>query len=120
MNVNISVLAGTLSKDPLLREVSSGKKVCNFLLIVDRPMKGKNGEKVSDLFPVVCWDKVAENVAAYMKKGRNVLVQGYFTKKTYTNKEGQNVVAYELNAHSVQFLGGEKQSNNNENNDDSQ
>jgi len=102
---------GTLAKDPVLGESNNGTKFCRFLLIIDLP-KSASGEKQTDILPVICWGKIAENVAKFKKRGHVVFVQGALNKKTF-NKENEKIISYELNANNVQFLNLKNNENNN-------
>ena len=66
-NVN---LIGRLVDDPELRVTPKGTSVCDFAIAVDN-----YGDKTS-FIDVTCWRKLAENVAEYMEKGRQVGITG--------------------------------------------
>lgn len=99
---NKVTLVGRLVRDPELRYTTSGKAVANFTIAVDRGFgKDKDGgESQADFIKVSCWDKQAEFVSNYLKKGRLVLVDGSIRTGSY-EKEGQKVYTTEVAANRV-------------------
>lgn len=105
---NVS-LVGRLTKDPELRFTTSGKGVATFTLAVNKPF----AKDEADFINIVTWDKVAENCANYLAKGRLVAVQGRIQTRTYENKEGRTIYITEVVSSQVQFLEwGDKNQNN--------
>lgn len=93
-------LVGRLTQDPRLSYTQSGRAVTNFTIAIDR----RTSEKQTDFIDCVCWEKTAENVAQYVKKGRQVAVEGRIQTRNYEH-EGQRRKVVEVLAHNVQFLG---------------
>lgn len=91
---------GRLGKDPEL-QVTPGKAkpLTKFSLAVDQ---SKN-EKTLWL-NVTCWDKLAETVEKYAKKGMQVFVQGKLQIRSYTDKQGVERQSVEIIATVVQLL----------------
>ena len=69
-NTNVVIIAGRLVRDPELRYTNTGKAVCKFSIAHDRSKEN------TDFFSVEAWEKVAENVGQYCKKGSPVIVHG--------------------------------------------
>lgn len=101
--LNRIVIIGRATSDPELRYTNSGTAVCTFTLAVDR-QKQKDREQETDFINVVVWQKQAEIVAQYLKKGRLAATDGRLQIRTYENKEGQKVRVAEVVAESVRFL----------------
>lgn len=102
--MNRVVLIGRLTKDPELRFTpGSGTAVTTFTLAVDR-RQSKNGQREADFIPIVAWNKVAENVANYMSKGKLVGVSGRIQVRSYEAKDGTRRYVTEVIADEVQFL----------------
>lgn len=102
--MNRVILIGRLTKDPELKFLQgSGVGVCTFTLAVDR-RKSKDGQKEADFIPVVAWNKTAENIANFQKKGNMLGVSGRIQVRNYENKEGKRVYVTEVIADEVQFL----------------
>ena len=106
--LNRVILIGRLTRDPELRYVPSGKPVANFTLAVDRGRKGQDGKKETDFIDVVVWEKQAENVSQYLKKGSLCAVEGRLQIRSYTDKDNNKRKAAEVVASSVQFLDSKK------------
>ena len=84
--INNVVLTGRLTKDPELKNLKQIKLTAvEFTLAVDRP--SKNGNKTADFIPVITFDKVAENVTNYCKKGSLVGVEGSLRIDTWQDKD---------------------------------
>lgn len=98
--LNHVVLIGRLCKDPELRYTAAGKAVASFRLAVDRP--GPDNE--ADFFDIVTWERLAENVANNLKKGRLVAVEGRIQVRSYETSEGQRRERTEVVAREVRFL----------------
>lgn len=101
--LNRIILIGRLTRDPEMRYTTSGKAVTNFTLAVDRGWSSPSGDKETDFIDIVVWDKQAETVANYLKKGRLAGVEGRLQIRQYEH-EGQKRRAAEVVANRVIFL----------------
>jgi single-strand DNA-binding protein len=102
--MNHIVLIGRLTRDPELRYTPNGVAVANFDLAVDRPVANQQGERETDFIRIVTWQKQAEVVANYLKKGRLVAIEGRLQIRNYETQDGQKRKAAEVVANRVQFL----------------
>lgn len=102
--VNKVVLIGRLTRDPNeLRNSSSGDvKFSSFTLAVDNG-SSKDDSK-ANFIPVVVFNRTAEFVCNYARKGALVAVEGRLQQRSYQNKEGNTVNVVEVVADSVQLL----------------
>lgn len=105
--INRVLLIGRLTRDPELRRTAQGTPVTTFNLAVDRLKADANGNDV-DFINIVCWQKLAENVAQYTVKGSLVGVDGRLRSRTYDDKHGRKVYVVEVLADIVQFLDNRK------------
>ena len=64
--LNKAILMGRLTADPALRHTQSNRPVTSFALAVDRSY-GK--EQQADFIDIVAWNKTAEFVCQYFRKG---------------------------------------------------
>lgn len=101
--MNHIVIIGRLTKDPELRYTPNGVAVGNFVIAVDRQFS-RDGNKETDFIPVVVWQKLAENCANHLKKGRLVAVEGRLQIRSYDTQDGQKRRVAEIVASNVQFL----------------
>lgn len=103
--MNKVVLIGRLVKDPELKFTSgTGVAVATFTLAVDRNYVGQNGQREADFISIVCWRKLAENVANNLGKGRLVAVSGSIQTRKYQAQDGSNRYVTEIVADEVKFL----------------
>lgn len=101
---------GRATKDIELKQTSSGTAVAEFSIAVKRSFK-TNGQYESDFFDCVAYNKTAELISQYVKKGDMVGIEGRLQTRNYTNKEGRKVYVTEIIVENVEFLGGKKQEN---------
>lgn len=113
--LNRTVLVGRLTRDPDLRYTPNGKAVANFNIAVNRPFKDQNGENQADFINGVAWNKQAESLANYMKKGSQIGVDGRLQSRTYEGQDGKTVFVTEVVADSIQFLETKNQTNQQQN-----
>ena len=103
--MNSVVLVGRLAQDPELRYIAgTGMPVATFTLAVSREFTDKNGERGVDFIDIQAWNKQAETVANYLKKGNMVSVNGSIRVETYTDREGNRRRSFRINANRVEFL----------------
>ena len=77
MYLNKVLLIGNLTRDPELKALPSGIKVCSFSLATNRIFKDKDGVKkdATEFHNVVVFALVAELVDQYLKKGSQEYVE---------------------------------------------
>ena len=74
--LNQIVLVGRIAKELELKELESGKKVCNITLAVPRSFKNSKGEYETDFIDCTLWGNIAENTVEYCHKGDLVGIKG--------------------------------------------
>jgi single-strand DNA-binding protein len=107
MSVNKVILVGRLGTDPELRFTSEGKALCNFPIATTEKWSSEDGKKneKTQWHRVVCWGQLAENCDRYLKKGREVYLEGRIQTRSYEDKDGSVKYFSEIIALSVVFLG---------------
>lgn len=106
MYLNKVIIIGNLTRDPELRSLPSGIKVCSFSLATNRVWKDKNGvrQESADYHNVVVFGRQAETVAQYMKKGSSILVEGRMQTRSWEDKtSGEKKYRTEIVADRTQF-----------------
>jgi single-strand DNA-binding protein len=106
MYLNKAIVIGNLTRDPELRALPSGIKVCTFSLATNRVWKDKNGAKQesADYHNIVVFGRQAETVAQYMKKGNSMLVEGRMQTRSWDDKtSGEKKYRTEIVADRTQF-----------------
>lgn len=98
--INRAVVCGRLVRDPELRRTQNGTPVTSFTLAVNRTF----GEHEADFLNCVAWNKTAEIVELYCKKGNLVGVDGRLQSRSYQDNQGNNRTVVEIIADQVQFM----------------
>ena len=106
--VNKAILIGNLGRDPELRHTQNGEAVVNFSLATSENWTDRNGERVerTEWHRIVAFGRTAELCAQYLSKGRTVYIEGRIQTREWEDKEGNKRTTTEINANTVQFLGG--------------
>ena len=108
MNINSVILVGRLTKDPELRYTPNGVACCQFNLAVSNG-KSKDGEERPASFPnIVVWDKQAENLAKYQKKGSQIAVEGSIKTDSYDDNNGNKKYRTYVLGKRIMFLDNKK------------
>ncbi|MEW6049999.1 MAG: single-stranded DNA-binding protein [Candidatus Zixiibacteriota bacterium] len=107
MSVNKAILIGRLGKDPDLRYTAGGKAVATFSLATDERWTGPDGQKKESVtwHNIVAWGKTAEVMKEYLRKGREVYIEGRIDNRSYDDKEGNKRYVSEVVVQSFQFIG---------------
>lgn len=104
-------LVGRLVRDPELRHTPNGNAVVQFNIAIDR-ITNKDEEKKADFPPIVVWNKQAENLTKYCKKGSLISVEGELRTRNYDDKDGKKVYITEVLATRIGFLSSKKDDSN--------
>ena len=102
--MNKIMLIGRLTKDPELRYTQSGSAVASFTLAVNRRFANQNGEREADFINCVAFNKQAENLCRFIKKGGQIGVEGKLQTRRYTAQDGSNRIATEVICDAIHFL----------------
>lgn len=106
MYLNKVYLIGNLTRDPELRSLPTGNKVCSFSIATNRVWKDANGAKQesAEYHNVVVFGRQAETSAQYLKKGQQVMVEGRIQTRSWDDKNtNEKKYRTEIIAESVQF-----------------
>ncbi|NOT53535.1 MAG: single-stranded DNA-binding protein [Deltaproteobacteria bacterium] len=105
-SVNKVLLVGNLGKDPEVRFTPTGRAVCTFSLATSEQWKTDTGQQErTEWHNIVVWGKSAEHCGQYLKKGRQVYVEGAIRSRRYDAKDGTTRYITEIVTQRVQFLG---------------
>lgn len=103
--LNVIAIMGRLSRDPELRQTTTGKSVASFTIACSRGRKDANGKDLVDWIPVVAWEHTAEFVCKYFEKGSLIAIDGRLQSRTYKDRYGNNRTAIEIVANNANFAG---------------
>ena len=110
--MNKILLIGRLTKDPELRYTQSGTAVASFTLAVNRNFTNQNGEREADFINCIAWQKAAEFVSQYFKKGQQMALEGRLQVRTYDDNNGQRRWVTEVIVEQVEFAGSKQSGQN--------
>ncbi len=105
--INKVILIGNLGKDPEVRYMPSGGAVVNITMATSDSWKDKTTGEAKDRTEwhnVVFFNKLAEIVGQYLKKGSKVYVEGSLRTRKWQDKEGQDRYTTEIVANDMQML----------------
>lgn len=110
MSLNKVLLMGHLGADPELRYTTNQTAICNFSVATNDRRKGADGQwqDFTEWHKVVAFGKTAENCSNFLKKGRQVFVDGRIQTRKWQDQEGKDRYSTEIVANTVQFIGGAK------------
>jgi single-strand DNA-binding protein len=101
--MNKVILIGRLVADPEMKNTASGKWVANYRIAVDRRFKTADDTQGADFFNVVAWERNAEFVHTYLKKGTKIALEGRLSSRTYKDKDDKTVYVVEVIAENHEF-----------------
>ncbi len=107
-SVNKVILIGNLGRDPEMRSFPDGGSICNVTIATSRQWKDKtSGDKQEETewHRVVFRDRLAEIAGEYLKKGRQIYVEGRLKTRKWTDKDGVEKYTTEIVAEEMKMLG---------------
>ncbi len=106
MYLNKTYILGNLVKDPELKSLPNGTKVCNFSLATNRSYKDANGAKQESVeyHNIVMFARQAEVAGQYLKRGQSCLIEGRIQTRSWDDtKTGEKKYRTEIMAESMQM-----------------
>jgi single-strand DNA-binding protein len=103
-------LIGHLGQDPEIRTVDKGGKLARFTMATTEAYNDKDGKRVEQTqwHSLVAWGPLAERCEKYLKKGKEVAVEGRLQYNTWEDKTGVKHTTAEINVSELLFLGSKK------------
>lgn len=108
-SVNKVILIGNLGKDPEVKYTPSGTAVAKFSLATNERYKDKAGawQDRTEWHNIVAWQRLAEIVGEYVKKGSKLYIEGRLQTSSWDDKEsGQKKYRTEVVANDLVLLSG--------------
>ena len=95
---NRVILIGNLGQDPETRTTESGRKVANFTLATNDGYKNSDGQKINETtwHNIVAWNGLADIAGRFLKKGKEVAVEGRIAYRSYEDKKGSTKYITEI------------------------
>lgn len=103
-----AIITGNMTRDPELRNTTTGRSVCSFGVAVNRTYRDANGDSKEEVSFIDCsaWNGLGETIAQYGKKGSAVLVSGRLNQRSWEDKTGAKRSTVEIVVEDFNFLGG--------------
>ena len=109
--MNKFLLQGRLTKEPETKYTqNSNKLVCSVSIAVDR----KFGEKKTDFFNLIAWEKTGEFISKYFTKGQQILVSGRIENSIWTDESNKNHYSTNFIVEEAYFCGSKTKENQGE------
>ena len=107
--MNRVCLSGNLCKDVELKKTSSKKAVVSNTIAASRDFKNDDGEYETDFIDIVVWEKTAEYLSKYAKKGDRIELVGKWQVRKYQTSDGKNRVVNECVVEWLKITNSKKQ-----------
>ena len=106
-SLNKVLLIGNLGKDPELRYTPDGLAILKFSIATSEYFNDKSGNKSEKTtwHNIVMFGKMAQNLANYLNKGKQVFVEGRISNRSYDDKDGNKKYITEIVAANIVLLG---------------
>jgi single-strand DNA-binding protein len=108
-SVNKVILVGNLGKDPEIKYTPSGTPVAKFSLATNERYKDKGGEwqDRTEWHNIVAWQRLAEIIGEYVKKGSKLYIEGRLQTSSWEDKQsGEKKYRTEIVAQDIVLLSG--------------
>ena len=105
--VNKAIIVGNLGSDPELRHTQGGTPVANFRVATNEVFTNRNGEKTerTEWHRVVAFGRLAEICGQYLKKGKQVYLEGRIQTRDWEDQSGNKRYTTEIVATQMVMLG---------------
>lgn len=108
MSVNKVILVGHLGSDAEVRYLNEGRAVANVSLATNEYFTDRSGNRIeqTEWHRLEMWDRLAKFAEQYLKKGRQVYVEGKLRTDNWTDKEGVQRTTTRIRVTNLELLGG--------------
>ena len=106
--VNKVIIIGNLGRDPEIKYTQSNVPVANFSVATTDSWKDKNSgewQEKTEWHRIVAWRHLAERAERYLKKGKQVYIEGKIETRKWTGQDGNDRYTTEIIAQQLMLLG---------------
>jgi len=106
--VNKVIIVGNLGRDPEIKYTQSNVPVANFSVATSESWKDKatdEWQEKTEWHRVVAWRHLAERAEKYLRKGKQVYIEGKLETRKWQGQDGQDRYTTEIIAREMQILG---------------
>ena len=102
-------LIGNLGMDPEVKEVAKDRKMARFSLATSDSYRNEKGEKITETqwHNLVIFGPLAEVAEKYLKKGKQIAVEGKLENRSYDDKDGNRKYYTQISVNDLVMLGAE-------------
>ncbi len=106
MNLNKAMIIGNLTRDPEVRNTTTGQMVASFSVATNLVWTDQSGQqqKKAEFHNVVAWRKLAEICSKYLKKGSKVYIEGRLQTTDWAGQDGVKRYKTEIVAENLIML----------------
>ena len=106
-SVNKVILVGYLGANPVLRYTPKGTPVANFSIATTARFTNSDGEKQerTEWHRVLAWKRLGEIANEYLKKGKQVYIEGRLQTRSWEDQSGTKRYATEVIVNNLVLLG---------------
>ncbi len=108
MSINKVILVGNVGQDPEVKHLDNNVALARFSLATSETYVAKNGEKVSttEWHNIVLWRGLADLAEKYIRKGKQIYVEGRIRTRSWDDKDGNKRYTTEIYGDVVRLLSG--------------
>jgi single-strand DNA-binding protein len=90
MSLNRAQVIGNLTRDPEVRQTSSGRTVVNLGIATNSRWTDSNGQQQerTEFHNIVVWGKLADICAQYLRKGSKIYIEGRLQTRDWEGQDG--------------------------------
>ena len=106
--INKVIIIGNLGKDPEIRYTQSNVPVASFSVATSESWKDKESgewQEKTEWHRITAWRHLAERAEKYLRKGKQVYIEGKLETRKWQGQDGQDRYTTEIIARELQMLG---------------
>lgn len=108
-SINNVTIMGRVVRDPELMVLNDDQgQYTRFTLAVDRSYKNRDGKQETDFIPIIAWNKKAEVICQYIKKGSLILIDGRLDVRPYVDKDNNKRTSISVVLNKFEFMDSKK------------
>lgn len=106
--VNKVILIGNVGKDPEIRHMENGTSKATFPLATTETYRDREGQRMeqTEWHNIVLWRGLAELAEKYIRKGKQLYIEGKLRTRSWEDREGHKRYTTEIIADNITLLGG--------------
>lgn len=89
-SLNRATVLGNTTRDPEVKQLTSGQSVCTFSVATNRTWTDASGVKQdkAEFHNIVAWGKLAEILGQYLSRGKKVYIEGRLQTRDWEGQDG--------------------------------